>query len=74
MINVYKIVCKSNSEYLVRNPVQAALYSNKRQKAIIFPEYFLAKHDPETREVQELILSLFKVPSGLTYGWKSVRF
>ena len=30
----------SNSEYLVRNPVQAALYSNKRQKAIIFFEYF----------------------------------
>ena len=26
----------SNSEYLVRNPVQAALQSNKRQKANIF--------------------------------------
>ena len=30
----------SNSEYWVRNPVQAALPSNKRQKAKIFFEYF----------------------------------
>ena len=30
----------SNSEYLVRNPVQAALPSNKRQKAKHFFEYF----------------------------------
>ena len=35
---------------------------------------FLAWHDPETPGVQELILSLFKVHSWLTYGWKSVRF
>ena len=31
---------KSNSEYLVRNPVQGALRSNKRQKAKYFFEYF----------------------------------
>ena len=30
----------SNSEYLVRNPVQAALQSNKRLKAKHFFEYF----------------------------------
>ena len=30
--------------------------------------------DPETRGVQELIISLFKVHSWLIYGWKSVRF
>ena len=35
---------------------------------------FLAWHDRETRGVQELILSLFKVDSWLTYGLKSVRF
>ena len=35
---------------------------------------FLAWHDPETQRVQELILSLFKVHSFLTYGWKSVEF
>ena len=31
---------KSNSEYLVRNPVQAALQSNERLKANIFLKYF----------------------------------
>ena len=31
---------KSNSEYLVRNPVQAALQSNKRLNAKHFFEYF----------------------------------
>ena len=30
----------SNSEYLVRNPVQAALRSNKRRKAIMFLNIF----------------------------------
>ena len=30
----------SNSEYLIRNPVQAALQSNKRLKAKHFFEYF----------------------------------
>ena len=35
---------------------------------------FLAFHDPETRGVQELILSLFEIRSWLTYGWKSVIF
>ena len=48
---------------MVRNPVQAALQSNKRHKAKHFFEYFLALHDPETRVVQELILTLFKIPS-----------
>ena len=35
---------------------------------------FLPWHDPQTKGVQELILSLFKVHSWLTYEWKSVRF
>ena len=65
---------KSNSEYLVRNPVQAALQSNKILKANYFFLIFLAWHDPETQGVQELILDLFKVHSWLTYGWRSVRF
>ena len=37
---VQEHLVKSNSEYLVRNPVQAALPSNKRQKAKHFFEYF----------------------------------
>ena len=35
---------------------------------------FFAWHDPDTQGVQELILSLFKVHSWLTYGWRSVLF
>ena len=31
---------KSNSEYLVRNPVQAALWSYSSQKAKMYCEYF----------------------------------
>ena len=41
------------------------------------PTFFLnifGLADPETRGVQELILSLFKVHLWLTSGWKSVRF
>ena len=53
----------SNYEYLVRNLVQAALRSHKRQKAKLFLKYFLAWHDPKTQGFQELILSLFKVQS-----------
>jgi len=46
----------------------------KDKRPIFFLKIFLALHDPETRGVQELILSLFKIPSWLTYGWKSVSF
>ena len=62
---------------MVRNPVQAALQSNKRLKAYHFFTLFfifLAWHDPATQGVHELILDLFKVHSWLTDGWKSVRF
>ena len=41
---------------------------------LFFLNIFLAWHDPETQGVQEPILSLFKVHSLLTYGWKSVIF
>ena len=50
----------SNSEYLVRNLVQAALQSNKRLKAKHFFEYFLAWHDPETQGGRSLHVSLNK--------------
>jgi hypothetical protein len=41
------LLYKPNSEYLVSNPVQAALQSNKRLKAKHFFLIFLAWHDPE---------------------------
>ena len=53
----------SNSEYLVMNPVQAALQSNKRLKANFKKKIFLAWHDAEIQGVQEFILDLFKVHS-----------
>ena len=43
---------KSISEYLVGNPVQAALQSNKILKAKHFFGIGLAWHDPETQGVQ----------------------
>ena len=49
-------------------------YRQKKTESQTFFWLFLALHDPETQGVQELILSLFKVHSWLTYGWKSVRF
>ena len=49
-------------------------YGPIKDRRPIFFWIFLACHDPETRGVQKLILSLFKIPSLLTYGWKSVRF
>ena len=39
-IFIFIYVCISNSEYLVKNPVQAALQSHKRLKAKHFFEYF----------------------------------
>ena len=63
---------KLNTGYLFRNPVQSALRSNKTQKAK--KRIFLAWHDPETRGVQELFLSLFKIHSWSTYEWKSDQF
>ena len=56
---IFEVPFKSNSEYWVRNPVQAVLQSNKILKAKHCCKIFLALHDPETQGVQELILSLF---------------
>ena len=62
---------KSNSEYLVRNPVQATLRLYITPEADNFLICF-AWQDPDT--LHELILNLFKVNSWTTNGWKTLRF
>ena len=58
---------RSNSEYLVRNPVQAALRSYSTTKAKI-NFIFLAWQDRDNRGLRELLLNWFKVHSSLTNG------
>ena len=69
--NVQFVVCRSNSEYLVRNQVKAALrsYITKKQRNMW---KYLAWYEPETRGLQKLILNLFKVHSWLTNEWEIV--
>ena len=55
-------IFKSQSEYLVRSPVQAALYSYSRQKSKKDRE-ILAWQDRETQGLQEHILNFFKLQS-----------
>ena len=54
---------KSNPEYLVRNPVQAVLQSNKRLKAKHIFEYFWLSMTLRPKGVQDFILDVFKVHS-----------
>ena len=63
---------KSNSEYLVRNPIQAALRSYSTLNFFLI--YFLALQDLKTQGLQELILNNFKVHFWLTYWWMLQEF
>ena len=47
----------SNSEYLVRNSVQAAVKSNKRLKAKHLFEFFLAWNDTKTQTYSRFVQS-----------------
>ena len=71
--NPLYILGKSNSEYLVRNPVQAALPSNKRQKAKHFFVYLpkikriLLIHYPLPLNCPNSVLSLLLLKHYLIY-------
>ena len=57
--------CTSNSEYLVRNPVQAALQSNKSLKARHFFEYFWFGMTLRPKGSR----NLFQICSKSTHDW-----